>query len=88
MKDVKKSSDWQRVTVEIFGDVYNLRTDDPEALRQCVNKVDATMRDISQNTRTFVGSRIAVFAALKIAEEYLQLKKDYDELLNMLEENR
>ena len=88
MKDVKKSSDLQRVTVEIFGDVYNLRTDDPEILKLCVQKVDATMRSISQHTKTFVGSRIAVFAALKIAEEYLQLKKDYDELLNLLEENK
>ncbi len=88
MKDVKRSSDLQRVTVEIFGDIYNLRTDDPEGLRLCVQKVDATMKSISQNTKSFIGSRIAVFAALKIAEEYLQLKKDYDELLNLLEENK
>ena len=40
------------------------------------------------NTRTFAGSRIAVLAALKIAEDYYQLKKDYDELLQLLDENK
>jgi len=33
-------------------------------------------------------SRIAVLAALKIAEDYMQLKKDYDELLALLDENK
>jgi len=33
-------------------------------------------------------SRIAVLAALKIAEDYMQLKKDCDELLALLDENK
>lgn len=88
MAEAKKSSELQRVTIEIFGDVYHLRTDDPESLKTLVKMVDSTMREMSKNTHSFASNRIATLAALKIAEDYLQLKKDYDELLNMLHENK
>lgn len=89
MPEEKKSGEMQRVTVEIFGDVYHLKTDDPEGLEKIVQMVNFHMKSISQNTRSFAGSRIAVMAALKIAEDYMQLKKDYDELLALLKnENR
>ena len=88
LKEEKKSGDLQRVTIEIFDDIYRLKTDDPETLKKSAQMVNATMRLMSKNTRTFIGSRLAVLSALKIAEDYLQLKKDYDELLALLEENK
>ena len=88
MKDENKTNGSQRVEVEIFGEIYRLRTDDPNSLAKIVQMVDSTMKSIAQNTRTFAGSRIAVLAALKIAEDYRQLKKDYDELLELLDENK
>ena len=78
----------ERVEVEIFGEIYRLRTDDKEGLQKIVKMVDTTMKSIAQNTRSFAGSRIAVLAALKLAEDYYQLKKDYDELLDLLNENK
>lgn len=78
----------KRVEVEIFGEVYRLRTEDPDELIKLVRIVDSTMKQISQTTRSFAGSRIAVLAALKIAEDYRQLKRDYDELLHLLDENK
>lgn len=78
----------ERIEVEIFGEVYRLRTDDREGLKKIVQMVDSTMKSIAQNTRSFAGSRIAVLAALKLAEDYYQLKKDYDELLELLDENK
>ena len=78
----------ERVEVEIFGEVYRLRTDDRESLKKIVNMVDSNMKMIAQNTRSFAGSRIAVLTALKIAEDYYQLKRDYDELLELLDENK
>ncbi|MBR2179181.1 MAG: cell division protein ZapA [Selenomonadaceae bacterium] len=68
--------------------MYRLRTDDRESLKKIVNMVDSSMKIIAQNTRSFAGSRIAVLAALKIAEDYYQLKRDYDELLELLDENK
>lgn len=88
MKEEKKTGESKRVEVEIYGEVYRLRTDDPEGLSKLVQMVDSTMKSIAQNTHTFAGSRIAVLSALKIAEDYLQLKKDYDELLALLDENK
>ena len=86
--DDKKSGGAQRVEVEIYGEVYRLKTDDPDGLNKLVQMVDSTMKSIAQNTRTFAGSRIAVLSALKIAEDYMHLKKDYDELLALLDENK
>ena len=88
MPEEKKGGEMQRVTVDIFGDTYHLKTDDPEGLEKIVQMVNFNMKSISQSTRTFGGSRIAVMAALKIAEDYMQLKKDYDELLALLNENK
>ena len=88
MKDEKPVGEMRRVEVEIFGEVYRLRTEDPDGLSKLVRMVDSTMKTIAQNTRTFAGSRIAVLAALKIAEDYVQLKKDYDELIQLLDENK
>ncbi len=88
MEKTQKLGEPRRVEVEINGDIYRLRTDDPEGLAKIVEMVDATMRSISQNMNTFAGNRIAVLAAMKIAEKYLQLKKDYDELLELLEEHK
>ena len=88
MNDAKPAGEMRRVEVEIFGEVYRLRTEDPDGLAKLVRMVDSTMKSIAQNTRTFAGSRIAVLAALRIAEDYYQLKKDYDELLQLLDENK
>ena len=88
VKEEKPVGEMRRVEVEIFGEVYRLRTEDPNGLAKLVRMVDSTMKTIAQNTRTFAGSRIAVLAALKIAEDYVQLKKDYDELLQLLDENK
>ena len=88
MDNTKKIGEPQRVEVEINGEIFRLKTDDPEGLAKIVQIVDSTMKNIAQNTRTFAGSRIAVLTALQIAEDYLQLKKDYDELLALLEESK
>lgn len=88
MPEIKKVAEMQRVKVEIFGDVYTLRTDDPEGLEKIVEMVNFNMKAISQNIQSFSSSRIGVMAALKIAEDYMQLKKDYDELLALLKESK
>ena len=76
----------QKIVVEIFGESYPLKTDqDPEYLRKLAALVDSEMRAAAQQTTTFSGARVGAMAALKIADEYFQLKKDYDELVAMVE---
>ena len=87
-RDNKTPGPSQRVQIEIFGDIYRLRTDDEEGLRRIAQMVDSTMKSIAQNTRTLATARLGVLAALKLAEDYYQLKRDYDELLELLDENK
>ena len=68
----------QKVNVEIFGDTYPFKTDgDPEELKRLAAIVDERRLD----TR-----KIAVLAAMQMASEYADLKKDYDELVQLLED--
>ena len=77
----------KKVVVEIFGEVYPLKSDEPaDYVRRLAKLVDDNMRDVAKKTRSFSGTKIGVLAALQIADEYYKLKKDYDELLALLEE--
>ena len=77
----------QKVTVDIFGDTYRLKTDNDAAyIKQLSQMVDKRMKDISLKTRTFTGARVGVLAALEFADEYCQLKNDYDALMKLFSE--
>ena len=77
----------KKVVVEIFGEVYPLKSDEPaDYVCQLAKLVDDNMRDVAKKTRSFSGTKIGVLAALQLADEYCKLKKDYDELLALLEE--
>ena len=76
-----------KVIVGIFGETYPLKSDEPaDYVRRLAKLVDDNMRDVAKKTRSFSGTRIGVLAALHLADEYYKLKKDYDELLALLEE--
>ena len=67
--------------------MYPLKSDEPaDYVRQLAKLVDDNMRDVAKKTRSFSGTKIGVLAALQLADEYYKLKKDYDELLALLEE--
>ncbi len=66
------------VRVEIFDQVYNLRGSDAEYIVQLAEYVDGKMRAVSEQTSTVDSVRLAVLAALNIADEYHLLKKKVD----------
>ena len=66
------------VRVEIYDQTYQLRGSDPEYIGQLADYVDTKMRLISQQASTVDSLRVAVLAALNIADEYLMLKRKYD----------
>ena len=76
----------QRIVVEIFGDTYPLKTDDPDHLEKIAADLDLLMKRTARRVNSFDGTKIAVLSALQLAEEYQQLKKDYDELVELLNE--
>lgn len=80
----KDSSDPALVTVRvnIFDQIYSLRSPKGEAhIRQLAQVVDERMRQISAHTTTFELSRIAVLAALNIADELQDLKARHEETI-------
>jgi cell division protein ZapA len=63
------------VRVEIFDQIYNLRGSDAEYILKLADYVDGKMRAVSQQTATVDSVRLAVLAALNIADEYHLLKR-------------
>ena len=55
-------------------------------MRNLAKLVDQQMRRTGRNVRSFDGKKIAVMTALQFADEYCQLKRDYDELMELLDE--
>jgi cell division protein ZapA len=66
------------VRVEIFDQAYNLRGTDPEYILKLAEYVDAKMRAVAEATNTIDTVRLAVLAALNIADEYHLLKRKQD----------
>jgi cell division protein ZapA len=73
-----KDSSNASVRVEIFDQAYNLRGSDPEYILKLAEYVDAKMRAVSEQTHTVDTARLAVLAALNIADEYHLLKRKAD----------
>ena len=74
VRDAQNSS----VRVEIFDQAYNLRGSDPEYILKLADYVDTKMRAVAEQTHTVDSARLAVLAALNIADEYHLLKRNHD----------
>ena len=66
------------VRVEIYDQAYNLKGSDPEYIFKLAEYVDGKMRTVAQQTATVDSLRLAVLAALNIADEYHMLKRKYE----------
>src|SRR5262249_22460980 len=64
------------VRVEIFDQAYNLRGSDPDYILKLDEYVDTKMRAVAEATNTIDTVRLAVLAALNIADEYHLLKRN------------
>lgn len=68
------------IKVDIYDQAYTVRSDgDPEYLRQLAEYVDQRMREISSGTLTVDSRKVAILAALYIADELHQLRKIHDQ---------
>ncbi len=68
------------VRVNIYDQIYNLRGSDAEYITKLAEFVDLKMRSVAEQTKTVDSLRLAVLAALNIADEYHLLKKKYDSI--------
>jgi cell division protein ZapA len=75
------------IDVEIFGAVYHVRGEqDPESLRRLAAVVDRKMREISRHVPVVDSGKIAILAALNLADELLQCNNQQEgERVEMME---
>ena len=75
------------IRIEIYDQSYNLRGDLEEAyVKELARFVDEKMRNVAEATRTVDSLRVAVLAALNIADELHALRNRQQELETSLHE--
>jgi cell division protein ZapA len=81
------SNSANRVKVNICGAVYTLRGDDStDQLRQVADFVDMLMKEIASANPKLDIQKVAVLAALNVADQYLKLQDQYEDLADLLDE--
>jgi cell division protein ZapA len=74
--DVKNDSTNSSTSVEIFGQTYNVRgSGDPDYLAELARFVDNRMREVAAQVATVDPMKIAILAALNIADEFSRFKR-------------
>ena len=71
----QQSGNEQTIRVEIYNQTYSIRSDgDNDYILELAEYVDRKMREISSGTLTVDSLKVAILAALHIADEFYQLK--------------
>lgn len=71
----------QSIRVVIYDQEYFMRGDlDREYIQTLAQYLDTKMRSIAERTRTVDTLRVAMLAALNVADEYHQMKARYEEV--------
>lgn len=67
-----------RVTIEIMGEEYTIKgSGPPRSMEQAARHVDSLMRSLARNNRGLGDYKIAVLAAINLADELLKLRRSY-----------
>jgi cell division protein ZapA len=78
---MNKSEESNLIAVEIFGETYNIRADeDREYVKDLARYVDAKMKSITNTGGGGHPLKIAILAALNIADEFFKLQIDHEGL--------
>ncbi|MHB1022267.1 MAG: cell division protein ZapA [Acidobacteriaceae bacterium] len=74
------SAEPQSVSVSIYDQTYHLRGTDPDHIQQLAEIVDSKMRAVAAQGATVDSLRVAVLAALNIADELLTTREQQEQL--------
>ena len=77
----------QFVTVDIYDQTYRLRGHDPAYIQQLAEVVDTKMRAVAEQGKSVDSLRVAVLAALNIADELVSLEQRYNAIAGGANEN-
>lgn len=74
------------LTVEIYDQPYHLRGEDAEYMEKLAGLVDSKMRAVASQGTTVDSLRVAVLAALNIADQYVALQAKHRALTGSVSE--
>jgi cell division protein ZapA len=81
-----RKEETNRIRVIIYGQEYQIRGEaSVDHIRQVAALVDNKMRDIASINPRLDLHRLAVLAAVNIADEFFRLRQEYEDLLRALE---
>jgi cell division protein ZapA len=83
-----EESNAQAVSVDIYDQVYHLRGTDPEHIEKLASLVDTKMRAVSAQGATVDSLRVAVLAALNIADELYAMRERYATLAGSVDQSQ
>ena len=76
------------VVVDIYDQIYQLRGMNAEHIERLAEVVDTKMRAVSAHGATVDSLRVAVLAALNLADELVTLRAKYEVLISSAEAHR
>lgn len=77
----------QSIRVVIYDQEYYMRGDlNQEYIQKLAQYVDGKMRSIAERTRTVDTLRIAILAALNVADEYHQIKARHEQMTHHMDQ--
>ncbi len=65
------------IAVDIYDQTYHLNGQDPEYVRRLAHIIDSKMRAVAAQGKTVDSLRVAVLAALNVADEMVVLSEKY-----------
>jgi cell division protein ZapA len=69
-------------SVKIYNQTYGIRGNDPKHIRRLAELVDHKMCEVAEYTPTVDSAKVAILAALNIADEYISAKEQLEQLEN------
>ena len=84
----EESQNPQSINVDIYDQIYHLRGTDPDHIEKLAALVDAKMRAVSAHGNTVDSLRVAVLAALNIADELCTARQRLDSVAGNLQNSQ
>lgn len=80
---------FETTRVEIYGQGYTIKGNAPSShILEVANWVDQKMKEIGKRNPNLDHTKVAVLAALNIADELLRVRKELEELYKLIEEDQ
>ncbi len=77
---MQEKTDSKLISVEIFGETYKVRGDEDRGyIADLARYVDSKMKSITESSVTGDSLRVAILAALNIADEYFKLQGKHED---------